>query len=129
MEGAVAGERRKAELFRAPDVVADIDRSSKSLGIGAATATFPLVLTLLGLRARTPEGTVALSSVTQSVGYLIAAVGPFTIGALHDVTGGWTWPLAVLLATVLPLFVVAAYVARPAVVEDQLRRPAAHVRP
>ena len=53
--------------------------------------TFPLVLTLVGLR-RTTEGTAALSGVTQSVGYLIAAAGPFSFGALHDATGGWTWP-------------------------------------
>ena len=64
-----------------------------ALLIGAGTTTFPLVLTLVGLRARTPEGTAALSSVTQSLGYLIAAAGPFSFGALHDATGGWTWPL------------------------------------
>jgi CP family cyanate transporter-like MFS transporter len=91
-----------------------------ALFVGAGTTTFPLVLTLVGLRASTPEGTAALSSVTQSVGYLIAAAGPFTVGALYDATGGWTWPLALLLATVAPLFAVGAYVARPAAVEDQL---------
>ena len=83
------------------------------------------MLTLVGLRARTPEGTAALSSVTQSLGYLIAAAGPFSFGALHDATGGWTWPLVVLTLLVLPLFALAAYVARPAAIEDQLRRPAA----
>jgi CP family cyanate transporter-like MFS transporter len=97
--------------------------------IGAGTTTFPLVLTLIGLRARTPQGTAALSSVSQSVGYLIAALGPFTFGAVHDATDGWTWPLLLLLATVVPLPFLAAYVARPAAVEDQLRprdgRPAA----
>ena len=93
-----------------------------ALLVGAATTTFPLVLTLVGLRARTTEGTAALSSVTQSVGYLIAAAGPFSFGALHDATGGWTWPLLVLTALVLPLFALAAYVARPVMVEDQLRR-------
>ena len=91
-----------------------------ALFIGAGTTTFPLVLTLVGLRARTPEGTAALSSVTQSLGYLIAAVGPFSFGALHDATGGWTWPLLVLTGLVLPLFAFAAYVAKPAAVEDQL---------
>jgi MFS transporter, CP family, cyanate transporter len=93
--------------------------------IGAGTTTFPLILTLVGLRARTPEGTAALSSVTQSVGYLIAATGPFTFGALHDATDGWTWPLALLLATALPLFALGAYVVRPVAVEDQLSRRAA----
>ena len=93
--------------------------------IGVGTTTFPLVLTLIGLRARTPQGTAALSSVSQSLGYLIAALGPFTFGAVHDATGGWTWPLVLLLASVAPLLALAGYVARPAAVEDQLRRPAA----
>ena len=50
------------------------------------------ILTLVGLRARTPEGTAALSAFTQSAGYLLAAAGPFAIGMLHDATGGWTGP-------------------------------------
>jgi CP family cyanate transporter-like MFS transporter len=96
-----------------------------ALFVGAGTTTFPLILVLVGLRARTPEGTAALSGVTQSLGYLVAATGPFTIGALYDATDGWTWPLALLIVLVLPLFAVAAYVARPRYVEDQLTpRPA-----
>ncbi len=91
-----------------------------ALFLGAGTTTFPLILTLVGLRARTPGGTAALSSVTQSVGYLLAATGPFAIGWLYAATDGWTWPLVVLLALVLPLFAVAGYVARPAQVEDQV---------
>ncbi len=88
--------------------------------VGTGTVTFPLILTLIGLRARTPEGTAALSAFTQSTGYLVAAVGPFLIGVVHDATGGWTWPLALLLALALPLFPLAAYVSRPVMVEDQL---------
>ena len=92
-----------------------------AVAVGVATVTFPLILTLIGLRARTPEGTAALSAFTQSTGYLIAAAGPFTVGVLHASTGGWTVPLLLLLALAVPLFPLAAYVARPAYVEDQLR--------
>lgn len=87
---------------------------------GAATCTFPLILTLIGLRARTASGTAALSGFTQSAGYLLAAVGPFTVGAIYDATGGWTWPLWFLVALTVPQLAVGAYVARPAYVEDQL---------
>jgi CP family cyanate transporter-like MFS transporter len=101
-----------------------------ALAIGVATVTFPLILTLIGLRARTPEGTAALSAFTQSTGYLIAAVGPFLVGVVHDATGGWTWPLVLLLALALPLFRLATYVARPMAVEDQLgRSPRGQVSP
>jgi CP family cyanate transporter-like MFS transporter len=55
--------------------------------------TFGLGLLFLVLRA--PSASVAgdLSGVAQSVGYLIAAAGPFAVGALFDWTGGWTVPL------------------------------------
>ncbi len=88
------------------------------VGIGAST--FPLVLTLIGLRARTPAGTAALSGFTQSAGYLLAALGPFTIGVLYDATGGWTVPMLVMSALIAPMAVLAGYVGRPIQLEDQL---------
>lgn len=96
--------------------------------LGVAAATFPLILTLIGLRARTPEGTAALSAFTQSTGYLVAAIGPFLIGVVHDASGGWNLPLLILLLLALPLFALAAYVARPMYVEDQLRAGSPEVR-
>lgn len=94
-----------------------------ALAIGAGTCTFPFILTLIGLRARTPAGTAALSAFTQSAGYLIAVVGPFGVGALHAATGGWTVPVVVLLALCVPQYLVGLVAARPAYVEDQLRHP------
>ena len=94
--------------------------------VGTAASVFPLVLMLIGLRARTPEGVAALSGFTQSVGYLIAAVGPFGVGVLYDVTGGWTVPLSVLLFLVLGQLVAGLSVARPSYVEDALARRAGH---
>ena len=89
--------------------------------IGSGTATFPLILVLIGLRARTPAGTAALSGFTQSVGYLAAAIGPFAVGVVHDATGDWTLPLALLLVLSLPLLPVGLAVAKPTYVEDELR--------
>jgi CP family cyanate transporter-like MFS transporter len=91
-----------------------------ALVVGVATVTFPLILTLIGLRARTPQGTAALSAFTQSTGYLLAALGPFLMGVLHDATGNWNWALLLLLVLALPLFPLAAYVSGPVMVEDQL---------
>ena len=88
--------------------------------VGAATCTFPLILTFIGLRSRTPSGTAALSGFTQSAGYLLAAVGPFTVGVLHDASGGWTVPLWFLVSLSVPMVVVGLYVARPTYLEDQL---------
>ena len=88
--------------------------------VGTAAAVFPVVLTLIGLRARTSQGTAALSGFTQSVGYLIASVGPFGMGFLFGLTGGWTVPLVALLVLVVPQLVAGLVVARPSYIEDQL---------
>ncbi|MGA8211556.1 MAG: MFS transporter [Nocardioidaceae bacterium] len=89
--------------------------------IGCGAAIFPVVLTMIGLRARTSEGTAALSGFTQSVGYLLAAVGPFGTGLLYDLTGGWRVPLLALCVLVVPQLVAGLLVSRPAYLEDQLR--------
>ncbi|MDG3010615.1 MFS transporter [Rhodococcus sp. D2-41] len=39
----------------------------------------------------------ALSTMAQTVGYLIAAVGPLLASWIHDRTGGWTAPLVTFL--------------------------------
>jgi len=66
------------------------------LGVGFGTG-FTLVLSLFVLRADDTSHAVALSGMAQSVGYGLAAVGPIAVGALHDATGGWHVPLAVLI--------------------------------
>ena len=67
-----------------------------------------------------PEGTAALSSFTQATGYLLAALGPFGVGVLHEASGGWTVPLVVLAALTLPMLALGGYVAKVQYVEDQL---------
>ena len=69
--------------------------------IGIGTGAFPVALTLVGLRARTSAGTLALSGFAQSFGYLFASVGPFLFGLVHDLTGGWTVSLWMLMALVV----------------------------
>lgn len=88
--------------------------------VGIGTCTFPLILTLIGLRATTAAGTAALSGFTQSVGYLISATGPFAIGLLHDLTDGWTVPVLVLIGLLAPLIVSGIIACRSGPIEDEL---------
>jgi CP family cyanate transporter-like MFS transporter len=95
-----------------------------ALLLGVATGgIFPLTLTQIGLRCRTPNGTAALSAFSQSVGYALSALGPLGIGVLVDVTGSWTLPLGGMLALSLLLAAVAPTVARPRIVEHELQPP------
>ncbi|WP_112155510.1 MFS transporter [Rhizobium sp. AN64] len=60
------------------------------VGIGQGGG-FAIALTLIVLRAGTPQVAARLSSVVQSVGYVVGGlVGPFAVGMLHDMTGGWS---------------------------------------
>lgn len=65
------------------------------LGAGVAMVTS---LSLFGLRTRDHHQAAALSGMAQFVGYTGAAAGPLLIGVIHDATGGWTAPLALLIA-------------------------------
>ncbi|MEV5717388.1 MFS transporter [Amycolatopsis mediterranei] len=68
-----------------------------SILVGLGMSTFSLALTVIALRARTGADTARLSGMAQGFGYLFAALGPFLFGLLHDLAGGWTVPLAMLL--------------------------------
>jgi MFS transporter, CP family, cyanate transporter len=81
------------------------------LGFGQ-NAAFPLALTLIVLRGGTVTSTAGLSTLVQTVGYLIAAVAPFAIGAVHDVSGSWTPALFVLLALLVPQLIVGLAASR-----------------
>lgn len=70
--------------------------------LGVVNTAFPLVLTMIALRGSNPATVVRLSAFAQGVGYLIAIPGPILIGALHDATGGWRAPLAVMTALMVP---------------------------
>lgn len=66
--------------------------------IGVALGgSFPLALTFIGLRARNANQAAALSGMTQSTGYLLAAVGPLFIGYLFDLAHSWTIPIFALI--------------------------------
>jgi CP family cyanate transporter-like MFS transporter len=90
--------------------------------IGLEPLLFPLTLVLLGLRARTHEGSVALSGFVQSVGYAIVALFPIGIGLLHDATDSWTPPLLVLAVVIAAAIPAGVVVSRRGTIEDAWER-------
>ncbi|MFD0538839.1 MFS transporter [Actinomadura luteofluorescens] len=91
------------------------------LGIGTGSA-FPLAFTLLSLRSPTPSAAASLSGMAQTGGYLLAGTGPLAVGVLHEATGGWNVPVALLLVLVVPEVVVGLLAARPGFVRPAGRR-------
>jgi CP family cyanate transporter-like MFS transporter len=90
------------------------------LGLGQGAA-IGLALTLVALRAPDAAHTSQLSGMAQSIGYMLAAVGPFLVGVVHDATGSWTIPLLLLLVLFVPQGVVGVLAGRDLLVG---RKPA-----
>jgi CP family cyanate transporter-like MFS transporter len=81
------------------------------LGLGQGAA---ISLAMLFIVLRAPDGRHAaqLSSMAQCFGYLLAAAGPLALGAVHQASGGWTVPLVILMAVLVPQTVVGLGAAR-----------------
>ncbi|MEU3621830.1 MFS transporter [Amycolatopsis coloradensis] len=80
--------------------------------IGLGMSVFSLALTVIALRARTGADTARLSGMAQGIGYLLAAVGPFLFGLLHDLTDGWTVPWIMMLVVFAAQMTFGAFAGR-----------------
>ena len=76
-------------------------------------ATLVVALSLIALRGTTAQETVRLSGIAQSLGYLLASIGPAAFGMLAELSGAWTAPLLLALALAAAQCVVAVLVGRP----------------
>ncbi|MEU8813648.1 MFS transporter [Actinoplanes sp. NPDC048796] len=80
--------------------------------LGIVNTAFPLVLTMIALRGRTPATVVKLSAFAQSTGYLFAIPGPILVGVLHDHTDGWRTPLTFVTLLMIPQIVAGFFAGR-----------------
>jgi MFS transporter, CP family, cyanate transporter len=126
----VAGRRAtQAPLVAAVTTMA----SAGVLGLILAPGLAPLWVVLIGLgqggslglglvlpvlRATSPGLVASLTAMTLSIGYLTAATGPWLIGAVHDLTSGWTAALGALLGLTLLQLVPGLAAARPRQIGD-----------
>jgi CP family cyanate transporter-like MFS transporter len=126
----VAGRRAS----QAPLVVAvTITAATGGLGLLLAPGLAPLWVVLIGLgqggslglglvlpvlRATSPGLVASLTAMTLSIGYLTAASGPWLIGAVHDLTAGWSAAVGALLGLTLLQLVPGLVAARPRRIGD-----------
>ena len=83
--------------------------------LGMGFCVFPLIMLQISRTGGSAEETTALSTLAQSLGYLIAAAGPFGFGLLGEAVGGWTVPVAVLLAFSVVQLVLGYLISGPAI--------------
>lgn len=84
---------------------------SAVLGVGQGGAV-GLALTLIVLRSGDAVTAARLSGMAQTVGYLLAAVGPLAAGAVYEATGSWTLPIALMLGVCAAALAVGLFAAR-----------------
>lgn len=70
------------------------------LGLGIA-GTFAFIMTTFGLKTNNPADTSSLSGMVQSLGYLIAAIGPVVIGKCKALFGNWTVSELITLVVII----------------------------
>jgi len=73
---------------------------------GLGLGLFPLLMLMISRSGESASETTALSTLAQSVGYFIAAAGPFGLGLLQGALGSWTIPLIILVTLTLVQFVL-----------------------
>ena len=103
-------------LMLAPRTVPWLWMSLLAVGM----STFAMVLALIGLRARTPETTAALSTVVQGWGYVFAGAGPLLVGVLLGATGSYAGMFAVALTGVAALLTTGWMATRERFVDDEV---------
>ena len=90
--------------------------------LGISNCSFPLALTMVGMRARTGAGVAQLSAFAQSTGYLISIPGPLLVGVLYQHSGGWGLPIALMAGLMIPQMAVGVLAGRNRTVEDEAAR-------
>ncbi len=70
------------------------------LGLGQGGA-LGLGLVLPNLRGSGPDVVAAMTAHSLLIGYCVGALGPWLLGGAHDLAGGWSVPLLVLLGVTL----------------------------
>ncbi|MFE9122914.1 CynX/NimT family MFS transporter [Streptomyces sp. NPDC007172] len=90
-----------------------------ALLLGVSNCAFPLALTMISKRSRSHAGVVRLSAFAQCVGYLLSIPGPLLVGVLHDRSGGWDLPIALMAGLMVPQIVVGVLAGRDRTIEDE----------
>lgn len=82
------------------------------IGLGQG-AGFSLAMALVVLQSPNPPHAAALSGMVQAIGYVMAGIGPFAVGLIHDATGSWDASVGFLLAVAVGLLLAGLGASRP----------------
>ncbi|HET7723494.1 MAG TPA: MFS transporter, partial [Propionibacteriaceae bacterium] len=80
----------------------------------AQAGFFTAVMSVVIRQSRSVDENRRTTTVMQTVGYSVAAIGPFVTGWIHQHVAGWTVPFALVLAVTVVMLAAAILAVRPA---------------
>lgn len=86
-----------------------------NIGISMA---FPACLLMASMKAESPEMTRTLSTMMQSIGYIISAAGPIYVGSVFEVSSSWNVALWAIVAISTAQLLVGLIVGKPRTLSD-----------
>ncbi len=87
-------------LFASSEAMMILSIILLSLGMGGSIS---LSISFISLRSPNSFKASQLSGMSQSAGYLLAAIGPATMGAINDLTNNWSIPIVIFIASIILL--------------------------
>ena len=86
-----------------------------AIGMGGSIS---LSIAFISMRSPNPKRASELSGMSQSAGYLLAAVGPIMSGSIYDATGSWNIPIILFIVLIALLAFSGMFAGRDATVEE-----------
>lgn len=102
-------------LFGQTSVVITIAVICMAIGMGGSIS---LSIAFISLRSPNSARASELSGMSQSAGYLFAALGPIVTGLIFDIQSTWTIPLIIFIVLIVFLAVCGMYAGRNKTVRE-----------
>ena len=93
-------------LFAASPVLMTVSVILLSIGMGGSIS---LSIAFISLRSPNSHRAAELSGMSQSAGYLLAAIGPVITGFIFDLTSSWTIPIILFIGLIVLLAICGIF--------------------
>ena len=93
-------------IFAASPVLMTISVILLSIGMGGSIS---LSIAFISLRSPNSHTAAELSGMSQSAGYLLAAIGPVITGFIYDLTLSWTIPIILFIGLIVILAICGIF--------------------
>ncbi len=90
-------------LFASSEVMVILSIILLSLAMGGSIS---MSISFISLRTPNAYKASQLSGMSQSAGYLLAAIGPATMGSIYDLTNNWSIPIIIFIAAIIVLAII-----------------------